>query len=75
VLPEVITQSDETHEPPVARLAGYEDAVPVWQREQLCQGQIITGPALITETVATTWLPAGWNCQVDQVGNLQLERI
>jgi N-methylhydantoinase A len=74
-LPEVITQSDETHEPPVARLAGYEDAVPVWQREQLCQGQIITGPALITETVATTWLPAGWNCQVDQVGNLQLERI
>jgi N-methylhydantoinase A len=73
-LPEVITQSDEMREPPVARQAGYEDKVPVWQREQLFQGQSITGPALITETVATTWLPAGWNCQVDRVGNLQLQR-
>ena len=57
-----------------ARLAGFENEVPVWRRESLHQGQEITGPALITETVATTWLPAGWNCRVDRVGNLQLER-
>ncbi|MDH3900739.1 MAG: hydantoinase/oxoprolinase family protein [Gammaproteobacteria bacterium] len=73
-LPEVSMQSDEQPASSDARLTGYENEVPVWRREQLYQGQEITGPALITETVATTWLPAGWNCRVDRVGNLQLER-
>jgi N-methylhydantoinase A len=46
--------------------------VPVWSRAGLVNGQVITGPALITEIVATTWLPAGWTCSVDPVGNLRL---
>ena len=56
------------------RLAGYSDPVPVWSRSRLCGGQTFAGPALVTETVATTWLPAGWCCRVDVQGNLLLER-
>jgi N-methylhydantoinase A len=74
VLPEAGAQPDELPEPCYARLYGYADEVPVWQRESLSREQEITGPAIITETVATTWLPAGWSCRVDRVGNLQLER-
>jgi N-methylhydantoinase A len=55
------------------QLAGYAQPVPVWPRASLHAGQAVTGPALVTETVATTYLPAGWTCQVDPVGNLMLE--
>jgi N-methylhydantoinase A len=61
-------------EPALARLAGYSDPVPVWSRSTLCGGQTFAGPALVTETVATTWLPAGWCCYVDGLGNMLLER-
>jgi N-methylhydantoinase A len=54
-------------------LSGIEDAVPVWAREQLAPGQVLEGPALITETVSTTWLAPGWHCLVDPYGNLILE--
>ncbi|MDH3560977.1 MAG: hydantoinase/oxoprolinase family protein [Gammaproteobacteria bacterium] len=57
------------------RLAGYAQPVPVWARGALNAGQEMTGPALITETVATTCLPTGWICRVDPVGNLVLERV
>ena len=43
-------------------------------REGLQAGQRISGPALITEIVATTYLAAGWHCRVDDTGNLRLER-
>ncbi len=54
-------------------IAGQADTVPVWPRSVLHAGQVIDGPALVTETVATTWLPDGWQCTVDAVGNLLLE--
>ena len=57
-----------------ARLVGYDAPVPVWTRDELCAGQVLAGPALITETVATSWLPAGWQATVDALGNLMLER-
>jgi N-methylhydantoinase A/oxoprolinase/acetone carboxylase beta subunit len=56
------------------RVAGHARPVPVYARAELCAGQRFSGPALVTETVATTWLPAGWCCVVDAVGNLLLER-
>ncbi|HEC15853.1 MAG TPA: hydantoinase/oxoprolinase family protein [Sedimenticola sp.] len=56
------------------RVYGIGRAVPVYPREALAAGQLIAGPALITETVATTWLAPGWICRVDGVGNLLLER-
>ena len=41
-------------------------------RASLDSGQVINGPAIITETVATTWVAEGWQCEVDAVGNLLL---
>lgn len=59
----------------VARVAlyGSDEAAGVWRRETLAAGQVIDGPALITERVATTWLAPGWRCRVDDVGNLVLD--
>ncbi len=56
------------------RVAGHTRPVPVYAREALGAGCRFDGPALVTETVATTWLPADWSCTVDAVGNLLLER-
>jgi N-methylhydantoinase A len=61
-------------EPRHAPVAGYDEPVPVFVRAALSAGQRLDGPALVTETVATSWLPAGWCCEVDAVGNLLLER-
>ncbi len=43
-----------------------------YQRAALVPGEVIEGPAIISEQVATTWLAAGWRCSVDEVGNLLL---
>jgi N-methylhydantoinase A len=55
-------------------LPGFEIPVSVYAREELGRGALITGPALITETVATTLIHPGWTATVDQVGNLLLFR-
>ncbi len=55
-------------------LPGIEGSVAVYQRESLAEGQLVEGPALITETVSTTFIAPGWACQVDEVGNLCLEK-
>ncbi len=55
-------------------LAGHDVPVPVWPRDALAPGQVITGPALVTETVSTTWLAPGWTGEMDAWGNLLLER-
>ncbi len=60
--------------PGITRVSGCDNDVPVWPRALLGSGAAFAGPALITETVATTWLPAGWGCTVDAMGNLLLER-
>ncbi len=66
----------KTHCEPVGwvPVAGEPAPVPHWRRESLALGQELEGPAIITETVATTWLARGWRCLVDDVGNLLLER-
>ncbi len=53
---------------------GLESPAIHWRREGLVPGQRIRGPAVITETVATTWLAPGWHAEVDEAGNLLLER-
>jgi N-methylhydantoinase A len=58
----------------VTAVAGCAQPVPVYARVTLGAGQRIDGPALITETVATTWLEPGWRCEVDRIGNLRLMR-
>jgi len=54
-------------------IAAQAETIPAWPRTALYAGQEIVGPALVTETVATTWIPDGWSCKVDPVGNLLLE--
>lgn len=54
-------------------LWGQDDPVEVYAREQLAAGQVITGPALVTEAVATTYVAPGWCASVDAVGNLVLD--
>jgi N-methylhydantoinase A len=56
------------------KVYGIDGGVPVLRREDLRAGQRFAGPALITETVATTWLAPGWGCEVDGVGNLLLRK-
>ncbi len=62
-------------EPRHVTVAGYDEPAPVFARAALHAGELLDGPALITETFATTWLPADWRCEVDALGNLLLERI
>ena len=53
-------------------LYGVGESAAVYAREELVAGQQFGGPALITETVSTTYLAPGWYCEVDMVGNLLL---
>ena len=47
----------------------------VWQRDTLQVGQVILGPALITETISTTYVARCWQAMLDKMGNLVLTRI
>ena len=73
-LPELPPAQSGAVAPGRTRVYGCSDDVPVWPRALLGTGAAFSGPALITETVATTWLPPGWHCRVDARGNLLLER-
>ncbi|MDX2456195.1 MAG: hydantoinase/oxoprolinase family protein [Gammaproteobacteria bacterium] len=72
-LPEIRVGKPVAAVPEQVTIAGQADSISAWSRAALCAGQEIVGPALVTETVATTWLPDGWSCKVDPVGNLLLE--
>jgi 5-oxoprolinase (ATP-hydrolysing) len=48
---------------------------PIYSRDELECGQVITAPAIIIESSATTVVEAGWRARVDRLGNLVLERI
>jgi N-methylhydantoinase A len=44
-----------------------------YQRSQLCAGDELLGPALVSEYSATTLLPGGWRARVDEWGQLHIE--
>jgi N-methylhydantoinase A/oxoprolinase/acetone carboxylase beta subunit len=48
--------------------------VPLYRREALYAGQVLAGPALVSEASATTLVTADWQAKVDEVGNLLLQR-
>jgi N-methylhydantoinase A len=56
------------------RVAGGGDQVPVYERVDLAPGQRLSGPALICEPVATTWLAPDWSLTVSAAGHLLLDR-
>jgi len=56
------------------RVAGVDRPVGRYWRHRLAAGQVLEGPVLVSESVATTWVAPGWRLQVDPVGNLLLRR-
>jgi len=50
------------------------NTLPVYERSDIALDQEIHGPGLIIETVATTYLEAGWSCKTDQYGHLHLHK-
>lgn len=59
----------------VAKLFAIEKDVSIYQRDNLSCGEKIIGPALITETVSTTYLAPNWHCEVDKSGCLMLKKV
>jgi N-methylhydantoinase A/oxoprolinase/acetone carboxylase beta subunit len=59
--------------PDTTSVFGIDELVLVYARNALNQDQRLDGPALITETTATTWISPGWQARVDHWGNLVLE--
>lgn len=55
-------------------LYGIEDRVPVYQRDAMGAGQLLTGPALVIEQVSSTYVASGWQAEMDRLGNLLLYR-
>ena len=50
----------------------YHTAVALFERGELCAGQRINGPAVIAETMATTFVDERWQASVDDWGHLFL---
>ena len=46
----------------------------VWSRADILPGMRITGPAVIEEMSATTWLPRGWSLSLGSIGQMELVR-
>ena len=66
------TAGNSTVEIKKVTLAGIKEKVPVYPRDILINENIVTGPALITETVSTTYIAPGWKCQLHSSGSLLL---
>ena len=56
-----------------AAVTGFAEPVPVLEREALKGRELLFGPAVILDTVSTTWLAPGWSARLDAVDNLHLE--
>ena len=54
--------------------AGSWRETPLYNRARLCQGDVITGPAIVTEETATTIVETGWQATLSELGDLVLER-
>ncbi len=54
-------------------LVNEQKTAAVYQREQLAAGQVINGPALVLEKVATSYIKSDWQVKVDHLGNLLLK--
>ncbi|QDY70863.1 hydantoinase B/oxoprolinase family protein [Qingshengfaniella alkalisoli] len=56
-------------------LDGMRRDVPLFQREGLAAGFRVNGPAIISERIGTNIIEPGWAGQIDDAGNLILERV
>jgi N-methylhydantoinase A/oxoprolinase/acetone carboxylase beta subunit len=46
----------------------------VYDRSLLEHGNRVSGPVLVEEQGATTWVPRGWRLAVDDLGNLLVSK-
>ena len=53
---------------------GGENTAPLYDRNALLVGNLLSGPAVLTQTDCTTYVPPGWVGRVDEHLNLILER-
>jgi N-methylhydantoinase A len=74
MLPRHALQTSSPEAVEYALMSGFEQRVPVYERNKLCPGSKIQGPALITEEVSTSLINTNWSCEVDPYGNLLLNR-
>ena len=56
------------------KLYDINEPVAIWEREGIPPEQVINGPALIVEKVATTFVKPGWTCKKEHHGHLILNR-
>ena len=47
---------------------------PIYQRADLAERQVVTGPAIVLEPTGTNMVEPGWSATVDAMGNLVLSR-
>ena len=66
--PEMSARRDELL-PEIGRLLREQDAV-IYDRSKLRQGDVIPGPAIITEMDSTTLVESGCTATIDKVGNI-----
>ena len=54
-----------------------EDALeaPIYDRDGLLAGNVVSGPAVVAQLDSTTLVPPGWRAIVDDLGNLILEAL
>jgi len=65
---------EEPSETEYVSVYGIKDPVPVYKRGQLRVDEAIKGPALITETVSTTWVEESWQACLHASGSLLLKK-
>ena len=73
--PKVTLPELERHTPALPRgitRTTQHTAIPLFERNDLAPGQAIDGPAIIVETMATTFVDEPWHATVDAWGHLQL---
>ncbi len=71
-LPQIETQQGNEIEP--LRVYGCDAAVTVRERQSLAVDESLSGPLIITEYAATTYVAPGWRVYIDAIGNLRLQR-
>ena len=60
--------------PTFVEMADETGPVPVYRRDHLAIDQSLDGPAIVAESVGTTWLAPGWRATVHPLGHLLLSR-
>ncbi len=58
-----------------AVMAGTSHRTPLYDRDDLRAGDVIDGPAIIRESVATTVVEPGWRASMTDRGDLVLDRV